>query len=246
MMRRSPLTLLGLSACSIAIAFIAGCGGGGGGGSSPSPTATPRPTATPQVGNCDNSTYQPNYASASGELRRWAGFPLRVYLEPTDARTRALTIRGFNRWVTATDNKVRYQIVDSASNADITVSFDLITSGDRLGLTTVYFFDGNPVLQRATIEFFYYPFDARADAEQLNETVAIHEFGHALGIGGHSPNSGDVMFPTVSGGLKQLTTRDINTLLTAYCNNFPNRSGDAVRKPQGVLRKHVISMHQDH
>ena len=47
--------------------------------------------------------------------------------------------------------------------------------------------------------------------------TGCHEMGHALGIGGHSPNNLDIMYFT--GNLSgQLTTPDLNTLRTCYCD----------------------------
>jgi hypothetical protein len=207
------------------------------------PTSTPRPTptTTPVSGNCDNSTYSPNYATAAGTLQHWEGFPLRVFLGATDSRTRALTLRGFNQWVAATNNRVRYEIVNTSGGADISVSFNQYEpDGKNLGVTTTYYFEGQSTIERAEIVFYYYPFDSRSDAEEVNQSVAAHEFGHALGIGGHSPSRTDLMFPSATGGLEEVTTRDLNTLLTAYCNNFPARS-NTIRKKDGVLRKRVIS-----
>jgi predicted Zn-dependent protease len=50
----------------------------------------------------------------------------------------------------------------------------------------------------------------RTSSQEVLNAVVAHEFGHALGIGGHSPNAQDVMFgaPTVS----VPTGRDAQTL----------------------------------
>ncbi|HEX9997850.1 MAG TPA: matrixin family metalloprotease [Abditibacterium sp.] len=243
---------LGLGA-ALMPAFVVGCGGGGGGSgpSTPGATATPRPTsmATPAptrvAGTCNASDFQPNYVPSVDVLQHWRGFPLKIYLEPTDARTRALTLRGFDQWVTATGNRVRYNIVDSAAGADITVTFDLNRGSERLGQATTYFFEGQNEIERAEIEFSYYAFDARPDAEEVNQSVAAHEFGHALGIQGHSPSDADLMFGRATGGLENVTTRDLNTLRTAYCDNFPTASTRAIRRQQGVLKSYTISLHRD-
>ena len=45
-------------------------------------------------------------------------------------------------------------------------------------------------------------------------TVCLHEFGHALGLWGHSPHPGDICYPTAT--TQRLTQRDINTLRKLY------------------------------
>lgn len=249
--------LLGLTACVLP-AILLGCGGGGGGpstraSSTPEPqplpttvsTAAPTNQPTPQptsADSCDPDNYNPNYAGSVSRLLHWRGFPLRVFLESTDSRTRALTIRGFNQWNNATDNRVRYNVVNTRAGADITVKFAKFADGDgdTLGVTTTYFFEGATTIERAEIQFYYFPFDSRPDAEATNQSVAAHEFGHALGIGGHSPDENDLMFAFANGGDEEVTERDKNTLLTSYCNNFPNRN-DAIRaKPQGALKSFTI------
>ena len=45
-------------------------------------------------------------------------------------------------------------------------------------------------------------------------TVCLHEFGHAIGLWGHSPHPGDVIYPTATG--QHPSTRDITTLRKLY------------------------------
>lgn len=60
--------------------------------------------------------------------------------------------------------------------------------------------------------------------------VALHEVGHSLGITGHSPNSQDIMFASVTDTVNQrhLTQRDLNTLLRLYRTDV---SGSASMQP---------------
>lgn len=235
-----PLVLaVGLTLPLISVA-ITGCGGGGGGPSKPRPTPTSTPLPVP--GNCTATSYSPNYVS-NITLQHWPGFPLRIYLNATDARTRALTLRGFDQWVTATGNRVTYSLVNSADQADIVVKFALLQPGsETLGVTTTYYYQGESTIQNAEIQFYYYPTDANIqDVDKVNQSVAAHEFGHALGIAGHSPNTADLMYPRATGGLENITSRDLNTLRTAYCDNFPTRTAGSTPRKGGVLLKRVIS-----
>jgi hypothetical protein len=190
---------------SLVVAF-SGCGGGGGGSNS-------------LPGNCDTTTFTPNYADIS-DLRHWPGFPLRVFLGPANQSTIDLTLRGFDQWVTATNGRVDYVLVNNADSADIVVSFDVNDGGSQLGLTTVTF-RGN-TLEKAEIDFFYLPAN-QPGAARTNQITAAHEFGHALGLGLHSPNDNDIMAAVTDGTNTTVTNRDLNTLLTAYCNTFPQR-----------------------
>ncbi|RYG47741.1 matrixin family metalloprotease [bacterium] len=53
-------------------------------------------------------------------------------------------------------------------------------------------------------------------ADWLLERVATHELGHALGIGGHSPDAADIMSTDYRS--VEITRSDINTLRLVYAN----------------------------
>jgi hypothetical protein len=211
-MRKTKLRLRALAGVAAA-AILAGCGGGGGGSST-------------LPGACDATTFTPNYAVVPN-LRHWPGFPLRVFLGPTNQATRDLTLRGFDQWVAATGNRVNYILVNDAAVADVTVSFDLNTGGSQLGLTTITY--RGSTLEHAEIQFFFVP-SGQPNAARINQITAAHEFGHALGISIHSPVDSDLMAAVTDGTNTAITARDLNTLLAAYCNNFPQRLTAAEKK----------------
>ena len=51
-------------------------------------------------------------------------------------------------------------------------------------------------------------------SQEEMRTVCLHEFGHAIGLWGHSPHPGDVSYPTATA--QRPTARDINTLRRLY------------------------------
>ena len=213
---------------------LIGCGGGGGGGSS-NRTPTPQPTFV--AGSCDATTYTPNYAPAV-TLLHWTGFPLRVFFvqdaQYTAAR-QSLTLAGFDRWVAATGGRATYTVVNTASDADFKVSFFRFTggSGDTLGTTTVTY-NNQGVIQSSTMNIGITG-DNPTDVE-----TAAHEYGHNIGISGHSPNSADLMYFTGNAS-GNVTTSDLNTVRTAYCDVFPARSNRVRQQDVGPL--HTVVLH---
>jgi predicted Zn-dependent protease len=119
--------------------------------------------------------------------------------------------------VEATGYVVRYRQVDSSDGAQIRVVFKPDT---RNGLTTYTYYPSSGQLISAKVEI-----GVRGNNPIDIRSVAAHEFGHALGIGGHSQNPDDMMYPNfVSNVPLQITPSDLNTVKTAYCNYFIGRT----------------------
>ena len=238
----------------------------------PAPTPTPSPDGTcpinpngylpnyaaPLLAGFDDPKDPSVPPQPPGNLLRHAGFALKVYFQVneflTDAR-RAYAIQGMNQWVTGTNNRVRYNVITDKTQADIVIEFSPYTAEDNnvLGRAQLVWDTSNNIL---------FPFsqdprpditdDKRAGHILLNYTndlaldtaTASHEFGHSLGIGGHSPSDLDKMYyanSTTNRG--PLTPSDINTLRTAYCDNFPQTNASTKRsiRSRGPVRTLTIS-----
>src|SRR5579883_2735819 len=126
---------------------------------------------------------QPNYAPrlASRAIWRDDQFPLRVcFLKDANySPTREFYARqGFDLWTAATNGAIRYEVTEDADDAPITVRFAPQTAN---GLTQTRYRGGH--LLRAAISVGV----AYGSSNDLS-CIAAHEFGHALGISGHSDN----------------------------------------------------------
>lgn len=184
-------------ACLLALSN-SGCGSGG---------------STP-ISFCSLTSFTPNYADNVDHLLTWSSFPLRVFFVRDTNYTQArqdIAIAGFDEWVQATAGAIDYQVVNSSANADITVAFDPTTAD---GVTVLHFSGLN--LSKADMEI-----GIKNIGSQDIQCVAAHEFGHALGLDGHSDQQSDLMYPIhVVGTPCPLTQRDVNTLETGYCHLF--------------------------
>lgn len=204
--------------------LLAGCGGGGGSSASS--------TSTSSSYQPDLTHFTPNYA-ASLTLYHWPMLPVRVYFandltitpsggSPT--RVNDLIQTGFNRWPAATGGVVGFTVVTDPSQAQITVS--TVTVPDPSGLsetgkTSVTNTSGN-VLTGATVQIYVWP-DITVPELTLGQVeTASHEFGHALGIGGHSPDRSDLMYVSHDPNTDvALSVRDVDTIKTIYYFLFP-------------------------
>ena len=168
----------------------------------------------------------PSYADGPEirHLLHWGQFPLHIYFTPGDLTTgeRKGAVRaGFDQWTRATNNFVRYQVVTRPEQAEVTVTFlsrDRVPDqGGACGHTTVTFL--TLTLKSANILL------ATTDVPPADlQATAAHEFGHALGIDGHSDDPADLMYAVLThsdaGDLPlpshTLTVRDLNTLKVCY------------------------------
>ncbi len=174
---------------------------------------------------------RPDYTHAPGlrALLHWERFPLRVSFPAGRLATRerkALALAGFDEWVQATRGAVSYEVVPTASPGDLTVIFlphPSAVSPPVGGLTTLT--RAGAVLKKAAMSL-----TERDEDPAAFQATAAHEFGHALGIDGHSDDPDDIMFPVMSlprplvrndetdppPPVRGVTRRDLNTLRAAY------------------------------
>ena len=170
----------------------------------------------------------PDYARAPAmRLRHWPRFPVRVFLAThgaEEAREAEDAQAGFDAWVRATGGAVRYVVVDAPDKADLTVRFvpsaALPGKAGAVGMTTVY--SHGATLARAEMRLA----TGEATPGDIVSTAA-HEFGHALGIQGHSDDPDDLMYPSetrfysadgerLPAPDRPVTARDLNTLRACY------------------------------
>ncbi|MCW3097505.1 MAG: repeat protein [Chthonomonadaceae bacterium] len=151
-----------------------------------------------------------DYASLLKNHVTWNKLPVTIYFVPdaeyTGAREKAAR-KGIDLWVQATDGFVGYKVVDDPDHAQITVRFDP-TNDD--GHTTTSYTSRRIMHARITM-------GVEQGSERDLECTAAHEFGHALGLSGHSSQSRDLMYPMhVMGRAWSITRRDLNTLALLY------------------------------
>ena len=85
-------------------------------------------------------------------------------------------------------------------------------------------------------------------SQEEMRTVCLHEFGHAIGLWGHSPHPGDISYPTAIA--QQPTARDIATLRRLYRTPLDTPQHDIAismlkaeieQKPYADIKKHLRS-----
>ena len=151
-----------------------------------------------------------DYYAALKTHTKWRKFPVTVFFvrDHEYSTTREQEARtGFSRWTEATRGFVAFKVVEIAKGADMLVRFDP-NSDD--GYTTTTFTSGRLVKAHVKV-------GVRRGWPHDIQCVAAHEFGHALGINGHSNVVQDLMFPTHNMGTAwQISQRDLNTLAAIY------------------------------
>lgn len=170
-----------------------------------------------------------------GLVKRWnvANKPITVYFEEPKTlplykkEFYTMAKNAFDKWIEASNSSVKYVIQSDKKNANIIVKFVNTIgksqekqgkTGFISGLTTRY--EKNNILQYIDVQLsMQKPNGDSFTGHELYNT-ALHEFGHSLGILGHSSNEKDVMY-AVSGdednfANKVLSKRDKNTLILLY------------------------------
>lgn len=148
---------------------------------------------------------------------RWRVMPVNVWIQ--NGTYKASAKKAFTEWQTKTQGIVRFYFVESAKDAQITVSFldDIshTTSGDALGITNLSIVGGK-YINRAEMNIKVTTNSGAKQSTAQVYSIVLHEVGHALGVRGHSRNKYDVMYPSDDNYRNVLSNRDINTVKQIY------------------------------
>ncbi|WP_373525294.1 peptidase [Nostoc sp.] len=193
-----------------------------------SPANSPKPhPLPPTLAQWQDSTNSGDYFSQVRTTQVgylvWSQFPVRVYVEPP----RAVSEKQAQAWVNGVLQGVQewntylpLTIVEKPEIADIAIARKApplqIAPGSnipraRSAQTTYELYTSNKVLS--------HHFTILLSPSQTGEyliAAARHEFGHALGIWGHSPLQTDALYFSQVHNPPPISARDVNTLKRVY------------------------------
>jgi hypothetical protein len=175
-----------------------------------------RPTDTgevPRAQTVPSAPYSPNYRSSLRDGFFWNKTELTVFFTNGTPTQQETTLTGAALWAGFPGSPFTFRRVESAAGADVQVSFlppsDPSFSDGSAGSSTMYPAFGSQELVRAEIVL-------RNDVTGENlKTLSAHEFGHALGIDGHSQDAPDCM-NEYAPNPGRITQPDANTLALIY------------------------------
>ena len=213
---------------------------------------------------------------SQGRITRFTQMPIRVYISPILKESQYLPeIRyAMQEWHTASNGDIRFEETETPQNVDIRVSWGhsgLHTDFQDMRLGSAELTRRNTqaktlkdtkqmVVQDPAATDASPPFTVEVIlmlegdgtigelSQKEMRTVCLHEFGHAIGLWGHSPHPGDIIYPTAT--VQHPSTRDIATLRKLYNTplNTPQHDiaiqvlkSEIVAKPYAEKKKQLRS-----
>ncbi|MBC7879814.1 MAG: matrixin family metalloprotease [Anaerolineae bacterium] len=159
--------------------------------------------------------YLDRVVGAQGVIRL-TRLPVRVYLRAApSAELEAAVWAGAKRWEEASDGTIRFERVDNPLEADISVVFSKQTGVKEAGVASMETLGRLMPSVNVNLNLDQMLHIRLVDQSHFLETVATHEFGHALGLWGHSNNAEDIMFPEMS-ATDRPSAQDVRTLRKLY------------------------------
>ncbi|MBX3153809.1 matrixin family metalloprotease [Candidatus Obscuribacterales bacterium] len=159
-------------------------------------------------------------------LFRWpdSRMPIKVYIEPATAvpgyrpEFDDVLQHAFREWTTATDGKVKFEIVTNRDGAEMVVSWtdDMHAPELQAEAGKASIVQDSEGIKSAEIQLLTVsPFKDGPVGCELLYNICLHEIGHGLGLMGHSPYPEDIMYPQLS-VQTGITPRDARTFQVVY------------------------------
>lgn len=136
----------------------------------------------------------------------------KVYVA-SDAKYKPMVIKAYREWQAAIGSSVMFSFVANKDIADDIVTFDKSDSA-RQGYCQ-YDFQGDYLVGNNLV-IFSYKEDGSQKPDDLVYSTMLHEIGHSIGIAGHSPYPGDVMYQGARELYTSLSPRDKQTARLLY------------------------------
>lgn len=172
----------------------------------------------------------------NGSFMRWEkeDFPIKVYIpsvpekfkENVKVNYQEIAKQGFNRWEEKAPDLIKIQYVSSAEKANVVIKWEEYFKGEAWGLSTYPTYNKN--LKKRVSNIFlatkaqpgsaFFSIDAVNFGEDEFIKIAIHEFGHTLGLN-HSYDkikNIDIMQPVFNLYKIDISDRDLESLKKLY------------------------------
>ena len=130
--------------------------------------------------------------------------PIHVYISPILVESLYLPELRYamNEWETAAPEIIRFEETDTPEQADIRVSWGhsglMDIQDTRLGSAELTRLNAEQGFQVEVILMLEGDGTIGKLTQEEMRTVCLHEFGHALGLWGHSPHPADINYPTAT------------------------------------------------
>ncbi len=197
---------------------------------------------------------------SDGKITRFSEMPITVYISPVIKESPYLPALRYamNEWTTASNKLIpktviKFQETETPDNADIRVSWGYSSfmkfHDTRLGSAQLRRIQNSQTTDKTKKENIKVEIililEGDENITELSEvemrTVCLHEFGHAIGLWGHSPYAGDISYPTATA--QHLSQRDLNTLQRLYNTAIDTPQHDAAIK---ALKIEILQEPREH
>jgi predicted Zn-dependent protease len=181
--------------------------------------------APPQITSIASTTASNDYFSYAidpQKIIRWnlKKMPLNIYIQdpPADLKSRLpdyknFILKGISEWRKA-EPLLAFRIVATEKESDVRVKWKKTLEHNRIGESPSVIVAGKLVLADLVLAT-HLPNGTPLDNATLYSTIT-HEFGHVLGIHGHSPHETDLMYWQTSTKQNGLSSKDVATLKRLY------------------------------